>query len=165
MKNTLEFTRQITPWIVGALFVASAIAKASSAGPTEFVLDYVFVTRLHLSALAPAVEPFVWLLVTFEIILGGWLLSGIAPIRARRVAILTLSAFTLFLVALTLDPAAPPCSCGGWIRLAADARTENLISFGKDLVLLAALFAAGDGARPSSNSIASELSSSPPPAA
>ena len=150
----------------GLLFLFSAMTKAIHPGTLNLSLGHLF-SRLGLRELR-AGWPLYFLiaaLIMYEIALGGLLLSGFKRRLAYRLLIGTLLVFTVYLTALVFDPAAPPCACFGAIRLAADARTENLISFGKDLVLLAALFASGDGARPCSNSIAFELSSTPTPAA
>lgn len=138
--------RATAPVAVGLIMIIAAIAKAGRPGPARFVIEYAL-GRVGLSEFAFHSHSMHVALVVFEIILGVWLLSGWRARSARRVALGTISLFTLFLVALVYDPAAPPCACTGWISLAKGAHTANILGVGRNLLLIALLLVPATGVR------------------
>lgn len=140
-KLAIMFIRSISAPAVGLFLMLASYGKASSPAATILVLQHTL-DRIGMHGLGFKAYLLVVALVVFEILLGVWLLSGWRARAARRVALGTLGVFTLFLIALVFDPAAPPCACTGWIRLADDAHTANLLGVGRNLVLIALLAAA-----------------------
>ncbi len=138
--------RATSPVVVGLILIFAAIAKAGRPGPSRFVIEYAL-GRIRLNEFASHVHFMLYVLVLLEILLGVWLLSGWRSRPARRVALGAISLFTLFLVALVFDPAAPPCACTGWISLAENAHTANILGVGRNLLLIALLLVPAAGVR------------------
>ncbi|RMH27119.1 MAG: hypothetical protein D6693_05840 [Planctomycetota bacterium] len=141
------------------VLIAAALAKAKRPALVQLSLGHAL-GRAGLLDTGVRTYPLVVLLIALEILLGVWLISGWRPRRARRIAAGTLLAFTGYLVAMSFDPAAPPCACTGGIVLAQHAQASNFFGVGRNLVLLASLILAAPF---ETGSLTPRSAGSPPP--
>ncbi len=123
------------------LILFSAL-KANAPGPAHTSTLYIYSQALpfhDLQTLVYHVATFsLASLLVLEISLGVLLIARWRPRLVLGVAIGALVVFSIALGALILDKSAPSCGCSGALRLADDARTENTIALGRNLLLIAA---------------------------
>lgn len=127
--------------ILGLFFIAAAILKAHSPDGLMRLSRYVYVKYSSNHVAVPIESIIIYAvsaLLVFDISLGVLLIARWRPRLVLGVAIGALVVFSLALGALILDKSAPSCGCSGALRLADDARTENTIALGKNLLLIAA---------------------------
>lgn len=77
-------------------------------------------------------------ILVLEITLGVLLIARWRLRLTLGIVIGTLVVFSVALVTLIVDESAPSCGCTGAIRLATEARANNILGFGRNFLLVAA---------------------------
>lgn len=136
-----DLVRTTAASLLGAFFIATALLKANSPAAASYSLAYLLEKTFSLEPNLPSTvfyaNRIIIFVVAIEAALGALLVTGW---RRRAVLIATLTALAIFsigLVALAIDPRAPSCGCTGAVRMANNAHTENLLSLGRNALLMA----------------------------
>ena len=124
----------------GIIFIGLALMKAFSPVASHASLGHLLAKVFSPETGIESTQVYVVLvcIIGFEVLIGTLLLSRWRPRLTLGVAIGALVVFSITLGVLILDESAPSCGCSGAFRLADDARTENTIALGRNLLLIAA---------------------------
>lgn len=122
--------------IAGALFLGLVFllaARLKSVDMAEARLPIAF----SLGAGRETANAILYVLLTYEVLLGILLISGWKRRQVVGAALVTLFAYTLFLLYLASDPEAPGCNCFGVKDTVASAQRSNLFGAARNIVLMA----------------------------
>jgi hypothetical protein len=130
LRKTVSYIGKNAPWILGAIFLISGGLKIYDLGQFSWYASTVkFLPERYQNWLT-------FLVPLSEIALGCMLLAPRVSHAGMILAVLMLCIYTTFLLALVVRPYAPDCECFGTVKLFHDAKIENRIALGRNVILL-----------------------------
>jgi hypothetical protein len=118
---------------LGIVFLAAGVDKCWRIAEFAIVIDYLLPFLPSHPAWPTSLAASVCLL---EALIGVCLITGWSARLIAAVAVVTVVAYSLALVRLTLDPIAPRCGCMTWLRSSRSIATDGSFGLIRNAVML-----------------------------